>query len=47
MDSPEKIGSLEKLARLMGYYILTAITHAGSGHPTSPLSATKLVGRSF
>jgi len=44
MGSAGKIESLEKLARLMRYYILTATTHAGSGHPTSSLSATELMG---
>jgi transketolase len=44
MGNSEKIEKLEKLARLMRYYILTATTHAGSGHPTSSLSATELMG---
>jgi transketolase len=35
---------LKKLVRLMRYYILTATAHAGSGHPTSSLSATELMG---
>lgn len=34
---------LEPLARLIRYYILTMSTHAGSGHPTSSLSATELM----
>src|SRR3990167_8913314 len=33
---------LEKLARLVRYYILRMTTKAGSGHPTSSLSATDL-----
>ncbi len=35
--------NLKKLARLVRYYILTATTAAGSGHPTSSLSATELM----
>jgi transketolase len=34
---------LEKLARLIRYYILASTTEAGSGHPTSSLSATDLM----
>lgn len=34
---------LEKLAKLVRYYILFCTTHAGSGHPTSSLSATDLM----
>ena len=34
---------LEKLARLIRYYILICTTEAGSGHPTSSLSATDLM----
>jgi transketolase len=34
---------LEGLARLMRFYILMASTEAGSGHPTSSLSATDLM----
>ena len=34
---------LEKLARLVRYYSLTASTEAGSGHPTSSLSAADLM----
>jgi transketolase len=34
---------LEALARLVRYYILVSTTHAGSGHPTSSLSATELM----
>ncbi|MEJ2474442.1 MAG: 1-deoxy-D-xylulose-5-phosphate synthase N-terminal domain-containing protein, partial [Desulfobacterales bacterium] len=43
MGSSKGIEKLEKLARLTRYYILTATTHAGSGHPTSSLSATELM----
>ncbi|MBI2593966.1 transketolase [Candidatus Daviesbacteria bacterium] len=35
--------TLEKLAKLVRYYILTSTTEAGSGHPTSSLSATDLM----
>ena len=34
---------LEKLAALIRYYILKMTTEAGSGHPTSSLSATELM----
>jgi transketolase len=34
---------LEKIARLIRYHILTATTRAGSGHPTSSLSAVELM----
>ena len=34
---------LEQLSRLIRYYILTATTEAGSGHPTSSLSAVDLL----
>src|SRR5438552_13865078 len=34
---------LEQLARLIRYYILAATTRAGSGHPTSSMSATDLM----
>lgn len=33
---------LEKIAKLVRYYILTSTTEAGSGHPTSSLSAVEL-----
>lgn len=39
----EKIAHLTKLAALIRYYILAATTEAGSGHPTSSLSATELM----
>ena len=35
--------SLEKLAKLIRYFILVSTTEAGSGHPTSSLSATDLL----
>jgi transketolase len=34
---------LEKLAKLVRYFILASTTEAGSGHPTSSLSATDLM----
>lgn len=37
------IGKIKKLADLIRYYSLTATTAAGSGHPTSSLSATDLM----
>lgn len=37
------IGHLEKLTRLIRYYILSATNQAGSGHPTSSLSAAELM----
>lgn len=39
--------NLEKLAKLIRYYILTSTTKAGSGHPTSSLSATELMAVLF
>jgi transketolase len=38
-----KIETLQKIASLIRYYILTSTTQAGSGHPTSALSATELM----
>ncbi len=38
----ETTGYLEKLAKLVRYYIIVATTRAGSGHPTSSLSAVEL-----
>jgi transketolase len=38
---------LSEIARLIRYYILTATTRAGSGHPTSSLSATDLMTALF
>jgi transketolase len=40
MDITEK---LKELARLIRYFILVSTTEAGSGHPTSSLSATDLM----
>ncbi|MEJ2695132.1 MAG: transketolase [Candidatus Sulfobium sp.] len=38
-----KVEELTKLAKLVRYYILVSTAEAGSGHPTSALSATDLV----
>jgi transketolase len=43
MTHGEPIEKLEKIARLIRYYSLLATTQAGSGHPTSALSATDLM----
>ena len=39
----KKTEELQKLAKLIRYYILKITTNAGSGHPTSSLSATELM----
>lgn len=43
MAHDKKIAELTQLTRLIRYYILTATTQAGSGHPSSALSATDLM----
>lgn len=43
MIDRENIDTLEKLAKLIRYLILASTTEAGSGHPTSSLSATDLM----
>jgi transketolase len=43
MIKPEIIARLKKLAALIRYYILAASTEAGSGHPTSSMSAVELM----
>jgi transketolase len=43
MPEAKKLDHLKKLATLMRYSILTMTTQAGSGHPTSSLSATELM----
>jgi transketolase len=43
MLDKERIKKLEKIAKLIRYYILVSTTEAGSGHPTSSLSATDLM----
>ncbi len=39
----EQIDNLEKLSRLIRYFILESTNHAGSGHPSSSLSAVELM----
>ncbi|MDD5626246.1 MAG: transketolase [Patescibacteria group bacterium] len=41
------IDKLKKLSKLIRYYILLSTTEAGSGHPTSALSATDLMAVLF
>ena len=43
MPEAQKLEHLKKLAALMRYHILTMTTQAGSGHPTSSLSAVELM----
>jgi len=43
VSDQDKLAKLTKLAALIRYYILAATTEAGSGHPTSSLSATELM----
>lgn len=43
MNERPATAQLEKLARLVRYWILTMTTEAGSGHPTSSLSAVELM----
>jgi len=43
MAEIKKTDALEKLAKLIRYFILASTTAAGSGHPTSSLSATDLM----
>ncbi len=43
MVNEELTNKLKKLAALIRYYILSMTTEAGSGHPTSSLSATELM----
>jgi transketolase len=43
MIDPETRERLDKIAKLIRYYILASTTQAGSGHPTSSLSATDLL----
>jgi transketolase len=43
MVSEKMTENLRKIATLMRYYILLMTTEAGSGHPTSSLSATELM----
>lgn len=43
MSDQERLTKLEKIAGRMRYDILACTTHAGSGHPTSSLSAVELM----
>jgi transketolase len=43
MPTKTMIHDLEAIARLLRYHILVCSTRAGSGHPTSSLSATELM----
>ena len=43
MPEAQKLEQLKKLAALIRYYILNMTTQAGSGHPTSSLSAMELM----
>jgi len=43
MPDAAKFTHLKKLATLIRYYILNMTTQAGSGHPTSSMSATELM----
>jgi len=43
MADGKMVEKLKKLATLIRYYILTMTTEAGSGHPSSSLSATELM----
>jgi transketolase len=43
MNNHHQIEKLNAIAKLIRYFILTATTNAGSGHPTSALSAVELM----
>ena len=43
MAERENVNELERIAKLIRYFILASTTEAGSGHPTSSLSATDLM----
>ncbi|MCA9433280.1 MAG: transketolase, partial [Candidatus Omnitrophica bacterium] len=43
MKDETTVSHLERIAKLIRYYSLVATTEAGSGHPTSALSATDLM----
>src|SRR3989304_471082 len=47
LTNKERIHHLEKIAKLNRYFILSTTTEAGSGHPTSSLSATELMTALF
>lgn len=38
----DKVNNIAEISKLLRYYILTSTTEAGSGHPTSSLSAVEL-----
>jgi len=42
-----EVTKLEEISKLLRYYILTSTTEAGSGHPTSSLSAVELMATLF
>lgn len=43
----ETVNKLEEISKLLRYYILTSTTEAGSGHPTSSMSAVELMATLF
>ena len=47
MHNQHQIEKLNAIARLIRYFILVATTNAGSGHPTSALSAVELMAGLF
>jgi transketolase len=47
MNAPEPLERLTRIAAWMRYYILQMTTQAGSGHPTSSLSAVELMAGLF
>ena len=47
MASETMIEKIRKISALIRYYILFMTTEAGSGHPTSSLSATELMACLF
>jgi transketolase len=40
---PTKISDLQEIAKLLRYYSLVSTTAAGSGHPTSSMSAADIM----
>jgi transketolase len=47
MPTKTILNELENIVKLVRYHILACSTHAGSGHPTSSLSATELMAGLF
>lgn len=47
MADKDRLAKLSEIAKLIRYYILISTTNAGSGHPTSALSATDLMTALF